>query len=445
MATLTLMGDASGAINLTVPAAAGSHTITLPAATGTALLSSVTMNFPTTLGASGDVLTTDGAGNLSWTAVSGTGTVTSVASTLAGITVINPSTTPSLGGVLLPASGGTGITSLGAGVATALGAAAGGPNGFATLDVSGITPVAQGGTGLGALGAGVQTALGNAAGGNNGFALLGGTGILPFAQGGTGLNTLGTAGQVLTVNGGGTAMIWTTPSSGTLTVGTTSIASGTTGSLLIQTGTTLQEITMGSGVAAALTNATNAANGVAVLDGSGILPVAQGGTGLSSVGSGVQSALTANTNTAGGLPTLDLSGFLPVAQGGTGTATANSNTFFAGPLAGAAAAPSFRAIDFDDLAACFLANASSSGYQKLPSGLIIQWGSSGVISAPTGAVTINFPMTFPNAPWIVVASPSIGGNNFYPVSAANYSPSGFNAYIQNGSINWAFTYIAIGG
>jgi hypothetical protein len=36
-------------------------------------------------------------------------------------------------------------------------------------------------------------------------------GILPVANGGTGLTTLGTAGQVLTVNGGATALQYSTP------------------------------------------------------------------------------------------------------------------------------------------------------------------------------------------------------------------------------------------
>lgn len=50
------------------------------------------------------------------------------------------------------------------------------------------------------------------------------TGITPVANGGTGLSALGTAGQVLTVNGGATALEYTTPAGGgdMVTVGTPS-------------------------------------------------------------------------------------------------------------------------------------------------------------------------------------------------------------------------------
>lgn len=40
-------------------------------------------------------------------------------------------------------------------------------------------------------------------------------------------------------------------------------------------------------------------------------------------------------------------------------------------------------------------SVNSNGYQRLPGGLIIQWGSG--ITAPTGVGTANFPVPFPNA------------------------------------------------
>lgn len=46
---------------------------------------------------------------------------------------------------------------------------------------------------------------------------------------------------------------------------------------------------------------------------------------------------------------------------------------------------------------------SGNGYQKLPGGLIIQWGTS-VVGATTG--TITFPITFPNSVFTVSGSPS---------------------------------------
>lgn len=114
MAKIVLKGDSSGSIDLTVPAVAGSHVITFPSATGDVLLTTVVMNFPTNLGSSGDVLITDGAGNLSWGSVAGTGTVTSVdvSGGSTGLTFnggpITGSGTITAGGVLGPAYGGTG-------------------------------------------------------------------------------------------------------------------------------------------------------------------------------------------------------------------------------------------------------------------------------------------------------------------------------------------------
>lgn len=66
MAKIVLKGDATGQIELTAPSTAGVNIAMLPASTGTLLISSVTMNFPATLGATGQVLETDGLGNLSW-------------------------------------------------------------------------------------------------------------------------------------------------------------------------------------------------------------------------------------------------------------------------------------------------------------------------------------------------------------------------------------------
>lgn len=55
----------------------------------------------------------------------------------------------------------------------------------------------------------------------------------------------------------------------------------------------------------------------------------------------------------------------------------------------------------------FSANISQSGYQKLPSGLIIQWRGVSIAAAPAGTMsTVNasLPITFPNAALAVVCS-----------------------------------------
>lgn len=48
----------------------------------------------------------------------------------------------------------------------------------------------------------------------------------------------------------------------------------------------------------------------------------------------------------------------------------------------------------------------STGYQLLPGNLIIQWG---VTSIPPGAQVVSYPLTYPGAAYVTVASP--GGNN----------------------------------
>lgn len=92
-----IYGSTSGFVGWTVPAAAGSTTYTWPNADGT----------------SGQVLTTNGTGGLSWTTVSGGGGG-GVTSFSAGTTGFTPTTATSgavtLAGTLAPASGGTGQT-----------------------------------------------------------------------------------------------------------------------------------------------------------------------------------------------------------------------------------------------------------------------------------------------------------------------------------------------
>jgi len=57
-----------------------------------------------------------------------------------------------------------------------------------------------------------------------------------------------------------------------------------------------------------------------------------------------------------------------------------------------------KAADFDP--SLFLASKTSNGYQKLPSGLIIQWGAN---NTSAGSVTATFPIPFPTAVFQVVA------------------------------------------
>ena len=117
--TITISGTlaiANGGTNSTATPTAG----TIPYGTGTALAYSAA-------GTSGQVLTSGGAGAPTWTTVTGTGTVTSVdvSGGTTGLTYsggpITGSGTITMAGTLAVANGGTGITSFGTGVATALG------------------------------------------------------------------------------------------------------------------------------------------------------------------------------------------------------------------------------------------------------------------------------------------------------------------------------------
>ena len=67
----------------------------------------------------------------------------------------------------------------------------------------------------------------------------------------------------------------------------------------------------------------------------------------------------------------------------------------------------------------FGASVVSPGYQKLPSGLIVQWGTTGALTAGTSQ-TVTLPVTYPTAnllclatPWLVASQPSssAGGNS----------------------------------
>jgi hypothetical protein len=130
----------------------------------------------------------------------------------------------------------------------------------------------------------------------------GGSLILQPAAGSTTAQTLafpataGTNGQVLTSNGAG-GSTWGAGGGGGLTIGTTAIASGTTGSILINTSSVLQQLVMGTGVSAALAANAGAANGFATLNASGILPTSQGGTGNASPAGTVAAGSPTQTGT----------------------------------------------------------------------------------------------------------------------------------------------------
>jgi hypothetical protein len=403
--SIVFPGTTSGQITLSATPASATHTQYLPNASGTLLLSTVTMIFPTTLGLPGEVLTTDGAGNLYWgVGGGGGGSVTSVdANTVAGMGLsfsggpILSSGTLTLGGTLSIANGGTGAITASAALNNLLPSQTGQAGNFLTTDGSGgVTWGPAGG------GGGLVTSVGFDPT-TTGFTINGSTaaftitssgvfnlgGILNISHGGTGLNSVGPAGEILISNG--TGALWgAIPPVGDLSGGvagslpyqsapntTGFVAPGTAGQILqsngagapswvnapnataivggaasqvlyqsapnttsfVPNGTSGQSL-LSNGASAPAWGAINLSSATAV---TGTLPIANGGTGINAFGTGVQSALGVNvgspnsfvlnggvlgTPISGNLSncsnlslTSGVTGILPIANGGTGLNT----------------------------------------------------------------------------------------------------------------------------
>lgn len=86
----------------------------------------------------------------------------------------------------------------------------------------------------------------------------------------------------------------------------------------------------------------------------------------------------------------------------------------------------------------FGSSLTASGYQKLPSGLIIQWG---LLSSPglTGAVTL--PIAMPANTRAVLLTPNVGAAQASNLIVVSWTTSDFN-FAQ--SINGGFSWFAIG-
>ena len=78
----------------------------------------------------------------------------------------------------------------------------------------------------------------------------------------------------------------------------------------------------------------------------------------------------------------------------------------------------------------FGSSLSSSGWQKLPSGLIIQWGKA-TLTAGAGFTTITYPVAFPNSAFSVVASPAdnAGGATIEAEEIGTVTTSNFQAAV----------------
>jgi hypothetical protein len=86
---------------------------------------------------------------------------------------------------------------------------------------------------------------------------------------------------------------------------------------------------------------------------------------------------------------------------------------------------------------------TANGYQRLPGGLILQWGS--VFIAGNGSATVTYPISFPNAAFIVMADGGETVTNRQDNGPAVTSFNNFNASITNGiDVGISTRWFAIG-
>ena len=90
-----------------------------------------------------------------------------------------------------------------------------------------------------------------------------------------------------------------------------------------------------------------------------------------------------------------------------------------------------------------ISSKTPDGYTRLPSGLIIQWGST---TSGGGVNGVSFPISFPNA--ILAGSGSVSGYvGWFTINVSNQTPSGFSvsAFYNNAlHPDIPITWLAIG-
>jgi chitodextrinase len=84
----------------------------------------------------------------------------------------------------------------------------------------------------------------------------------------------------------------------------------------------------------------------------------------------------------------------------------------------------------------FGSSIAASGYQRLPSGLIMQWGSIATVSGGSAAVT--FPLTFPTAVYTVNVNVVDSAPNTRIVSPNAVTTSGFSVTQSSQSSSTAY-------
>lgn len=84
---------------------------------------------------------------------------------------------------------------------------------------------------------------------------------------------------------------------------------------------------------------------------------------------------------------------------------------------------------------------TTNGYQKLPNGLIFQWGQSNAEPLPDGALVV-FPIAFPNGCFTITTS-DYSNDNLYYHGIDSISNTSFKLYTTHSSLD-AARWIAIG-
>lgn len=80
----------------------------------------------------------------------------------------------------------------------------------------------------------------------------------------------------------------------------------------------------------------------------------------------------------------------------------------------------------------FASLISTAGYQKLPSGIIIQWAGG---TASTAGVTNSYPTAFPSAIFAITATTATNNASFAPVGVSAGSLTSYTAYCTSGSVS----------
>ena len=138
-------------------------------------------------------------------------------------------------------------------------------------------------------------------------------------------------------------------------------------------------------------------------------------------------------------------GALPVNQGGTGATNAADARTNLGLGEAAKRDVGTGENQIPDINS-FLSVTGAAGYQKLPSGLIIQWGSATAGVGATGNTgnAINFSVSFPNICHQVVVSYDNGGGKVIAGAAGSFTKTNFLMRCDATSGVYVFRWFAIG-